>query len=136
MLSKSVGAKAAAVALAMSVFSAAIPSTVPVVGVSEAAADPYRHHRSHHRYYRPRHHSHSHSHSGAGVAGAIIGLGIGAAIASQAQPRVYYPAPSYRSYRPAPWTAEWYRYCSAKYRSFDPRSGTFQPYHGPRRLCQ
>ena len=38
--------------------------------------------------------------------------------------------------RPAPWTREWYAYCSSKYRSFDPASGTFQPYHGPRQLCR
>lgn len=38
--------------------------------------------------------------------------------------------------RPAPWTREWYGYCTSKYRSFDPVSGTFQPYHGPRQLCR
>ncbi len=38
--------------------------------------------------------------------------------------------------RPAPWTDEWYDYCSWKYRSFDPASGTFQPYRGGRRLCR
>jgi hypothetical protein len=38
--------------------------------------------------------------------------------------------------RPAPWTREWYAYCTSKYRSFDPPSGTFQPYHGPRQLCR
>lgn len=50
-------------------------------------------------------------------------------------PRAYYGPTTYRSYAPAPWTPAWYNYCSHKYRSFDPRSGTFQPYHGPRRLC-
>jgi len=37
--------------------------------------------------------------------------------------------------RPSPWTPEWYDYCAWKYRSFDPASGTFQPYRGGRRLC-
>jgi len=37
---------------------------------------------------------------------------------------------------PEPWTEEWYAYCSAKYRSFDPADGTFQPYNGPRRRCR
>lgn len=37
---------------------------------------------------------------------------------------------------PQPFTPEWYAYCSRKYRSFDPATGTFQPYHGPRRLCR
>ncbi len=38
--------------------------------------------------------------------------------------------------RPVPWTEEWYDYCASRYRSFDPVSGTFQPYHGYRRLCR
>lgn len=48
----------------------------------------------------------------------------------------------YRNHRrasygaPRPWTKAWYRYCSNKYRSFDPGDGTFQPYEGPRRLCR
>ena len=53
-------------------------------------------------------------------------------------PRVHYAPPPARrySYAPAPWTPEWYSYCAQRYRSFDPRSGTFQPYNGPRRLCR
>jgi hypothetical protein len=38
--------------------------------------------------------------------------------------------------RPPAWTREWYAYCASKYRSFDPPSGTFQPYYGPRQLCR
>ncbi|WP_192847444.1 BA14K family protein [Aureimonas sp. AU40] len=38
--------------------------------------------------------------------------------------------------RPAPFSAEWYRWCEARYRSFDHDSGTFQPNNGPRRLCR
>ncbi|MDP2621190.1 MAG: BA14K family protein [Hyphomicrobiales bacterium] len=37
---------------------------------------------------------------------------------------------------PEPWTPEWYDYCDAKFRSFDPADGTFQPFNGPRRLCR
>lgn len=37
---------------------------------------------------------------------------------------------------PEPWTPGWYDYCAIKYRSFRPSDGTFQPYHGPRRLCR
>lgn len=55
-------------------------------------------------------------------------------------PPVYHrpppPPPVAYGYRPAPWTPEWYDYCSQRYRSFDPVSGTFQPYRGPRRLCR
>lgn len=57
----------------------------------------------------------------------------------------YYDAP--RDYRPArpvvvgragpePWTREWYRYCSAKYRSFNPRTGQFTTYSGVKKLCR
>ena len=95
--------------------------------------------------------------------GAAIGLGAAAIIAGSHrrnhyydygyQPRPYYyapprrtyyyspppvayvPAPAY-AYAPAPWTPAWYNYCSGRYRSFDPRSGTFQPYNGPRKLCR
>ncbi len=51
------------------------------------------------------------------------------------RPAVLHPAP-YQGARPAAWTPEWYEYCSAKYRSFDAASGTYQPYNGPRRLCR
>jgi hypothetical protein len=37
---------------------------------------------------------------------------------------------------PAPWSADWYAYCASKYRSFDPQTGTYQPYQGGRRLCR
>ena len=50
-------------------------------------------------------------------------------------PAVYVaPAPVY--YVPAPWTPEWYSYCARKYRSFDPRSGTYLGFDGYRHLCQ
>lgn len=96
------------------------------------------------RYYGgPRygygHRGYRRNNGGAAIAGAIVGLGVGAAIASAAQPRYveraprYYAAPAYRA---EPWTREWYRYCAQRYRSFDPASGTFQPYNGPRQLCR
>jgi len=58
--------------------------------------------------------------------------------APYAAPRYYgAPAPvvAYDD-RPPPWTPQWYAYCTGKYRSFDPATGTFQPYHGPRQLCR
>ncbi len=85
--------------------------------------------------------------------GALLGLGAAAIITNSQRrhydgygyrPRPYYyaappvayvPAPAYR-YAPAPWSPAWYNYCSRRYRSFDPRSGTFQPYNGPRRFCR
>lgn len=37
---------------------------------------------------------------------------------------------------PAPYTAEWYRQCSIKYRSFRASDGTFLTYSGVRRTCR
>ncbi len=95
-------------------------------------------------------------HHGGAVAAAIIGLGAIAIIANSRRHRhrssyysygyrpYYFAPPPYvtyarspvYSYAPAPFSRAWYRYCARKYRSFDPRSGTFQPYRGPRRLCR
>lgn len=165
-ISKFLHGRVLALALAMAIVPAAIPSTVPVVGISKAEARDhgYRYYggggRHHHRgyyhgrrgsgpYYGGRHYgrpyyggrSHRHyrrHHDGIGVGAAIIGLGIGAAIANSG-PRYYEPRPRYyreRAYGHAVRSPEWYRYCAQRYRSFDPRSGTFQPYHGPRQLCR
>ncbi|MFQ5625636.1 MAG: BA14K family protein [Methyloligellaceae bacterium] len=84
--------------------------------------------------------------------GALLGLGAAAIISGShrrdhyygygyqphyyAPPPVAYGAPPAYSYAPVPWTPAWYSYCSRRYRSFDPHSGTFQPYYGPRRLCR
>lgn len=38
--------------------------------------------------------------------------------------------------RPEPWTAAWYSYCSERYRSFNPRTGTFISYSGEAIFCQ
>jgi len=153
------GSKILAGALALTLLPAALPSQTPLVGVTAAHAQYYgrggyyggpRHyrdrgfyrggHRGYYggpRYYGGRHYGHRRGNGGAALAGAIVGLGVGAAIASSAQPR-YYEAPRYAApaYRARPWTRDWYRYCAARYRSFDPGSGTFQPYNGPRQLCR
>lgn len=34
-----------------------------------------------------------------------------------------------------PWTQAWYDYCSDKYRSFDPQTGTYKGYDGLRHFC-
>lgn len=56
-----------------------------------------------------------------------------------------YPVPIYKTHRPIPRLAvrgyhtrpaahvEW---CAWRYRSYDFRSDTYQPYHGPRRHCR
>jgi hypothetical protein len=70
--------------------------------------------------YRGRRHYRGHrgSDAGAVAAGAIMGLAIGAIIASQA-------AQHNRS-------VEW---CMRRYRSYDPRTGTWIDYHGRVRYC-
>jgi len=95
---------------------------------------------------------------GRAVAAGVLGFAAGAIIAGSAarrhggyyhddyyrappprrvyRQRHYYSAPRAYSYAPEPWTPEWYDYCYSKYRSFDARSGTYQPYHGPRRFCR
>lgn len=82
-------------------------------------------------YYGRRYYG-RHYNDGAAVAAGIIGLGVGAAIANSARPRYYdYGGPRY--YRGGSSHA---RYCAARYRSYDPYTNTFQPYHGPRRICR
>lgn len=104
-------------------------------------------------------HRHRHNDAiAAGVLGLAAGAIVGGLLASPPRGPVYidppyrpvqpdyypvYRQPVYRPYRPAyyrdslePWTGSWYRYCSARYRSFDPASGTFMGYDGRRHFCQ
>ncbi|MBD1546213.1 BA14K family protein [Labrenzia aggregata] len=82
--------------------------------------------------------------NGAFAAGAVIGLATGAIVGSQYQrryyappPPAYYPAPAPVYYaHPEPWTPAWYRYCSSKYRSFNPNTGYFVTYSGYRKFCR
>ncbi|MBN9052971.1 BA14K family protein [Shinella sp. PSBB067] len=96
----------------------------------------------------PRHHHRNNDALVGGAIGLATGMIIGGAIASQPryeERRVYvepdyYPEPERRViYRPAPsyepWTQSWYRYCSQRYRSFDPNSGTFVGYDGREHFC-
>ncbi|WP_428699652.1 BA14K family protein [Stappia sp.] len=80
------------------------------------------------------HHRNGWAAAGGFVAGAIVGSAL-------TQPRYYEPAPQYvpaPAYygRPAPWTPEWYRYCSSKYRSFDPSTGYFRTHSGRVKFCR
>ena len=114
----------------------------------------HRHGKHHHRRHRKN------NDLGAALAIGVIGLAAGAMLGSALSapqpihpdpvyvpryPRGYGPAyPVYQPappvvvdrYRPAPWTAEWYRYCDAKYRSFNPRTGMFTTYSGVQKLCR
>ncbi len=138
--------KGVAVAAILSIAALALPST--------AEAGRYRHYR--------HHHSNGGAAVAAGVAGLAVGVMLGGALARDRYDSTYYeerhygppatvyverryyragPPPPYApparvAHRPAPWSPDWYAYCHSKYRSFDRRSGTYQPYHGPRRLCR
>lgn len=79
-------------------------------------------------YGRPGYYSGSGYNAGAAAAAGIAGLAAGAivggAIASQQG------APVAQS------NGDWIAYCSSKYRSFDPSSGTYLGYDGNRYTCQ
>ena len=68
----------------------------------------------------------------AGIAGLAAGALIGGAIASQQ----YAPPPPPYAVAPAGGDEEWLAYCSQRYRSFDPASGTYLSYDGNRYPCQ
>lgn len=137
---------------------------VPTLYVATASAGD-RHYRSrggtvHHHHYHTE--KKRHKNAEAALIGGAVGLAAGVIIGdslnrpvyerpSYYRPRVVYETrPVYRrrvrervyyepvyTYRPPrPWTSAWYDYCEAKYRSFDPESGTFQPHRGSRRLCR
>ena len=79
---------------------------------------------------RRHHRRHRNNDAGAAILGGIIGLGAGLAIGNATAPRSYdggrYPA----------WSAQWYRYCENRYRSFNPRTGYFLGYDGEYHFCR
>jgi hypothetical protein len=55
------------------------------------------------------------------------------------RPPVVYPYPYGYGVYPGylqPWTPQWYSYCSATYRSFNPRTGLYKGYDGRYHFCQ
>ncbi len=116
-------------------------------------------------YRRYRHHDDRGWHRGGGDAAALglfglaAGVVVGSAIANSGpryvepeyvEPRRYVPRGAYlegpvddypppprvrASYDLQPWTPEWNRYCSNRYQSFDPRSGTYVGYDGRDHFC-
>jgi hypothetical protein len=79
----------------------------------------YRHRRAvrRHSYYRHHHSRHHHSDAGALAAGAIFGLAAGAIAANAAA------------------SNNAVAYCSSRFRSYDPASGTYLGYDGYRHPC-
>lgn len=105
--------------------------------------------RKHHRPVIVQHHNND------ALAAGILGLAAGAIIIgalSQPQPvyrqrpvTVYdYPPAPRRVYRPEvitydaglePWSREWFRYCTNRYQSFNPETGTYRGYDGKNHFC-
>jgi hypothetical protein len=73
---------------------------------------------------------------GAVAAGVIGGLVLGGIIASSRRHYYYGPPPPYaRGYYDPDYEA-WLDYCFSRYRTFDPRSGTYRGYDGRRHYCR
>lgn len=92
------------------------------------------------------------------LAAGILGLAIGAIIVGAAnngqpvvepRPRPHWDAfpdaPRHEprvisyddgyGYTPEPWSRDWFEACDARYRTFDPRTGTYVAKGGKRRFC-
>ena len=124
----------------------ATAAALSLSAVSEASADSWRHHHNNDAWV-------------GGAVGLATGLVVGSAIANANQPRYYYDEPRYaepvykpeyeavpvyrappRYYAPVragiePWTPQWQRYCSYRYRTFDPGTGTFIGNDGREHFC-
>ncbi len=89
--------------------------------------------RGHHGgYYRGYH-----GYRGGGdvAAGVLGGLALGAAVSGAYASTPYASGGYGYGYGDAP-DDDWISYCSSKYRSFDPASGTYLGYDGVRHPCQ
>lgn len=124
-------------ALAQPALSAPLNIPAPVLGHSSGSVVDvqYRHRRGHynssryhyrkHRYDRRYDRRHYHRRSNGNAAAAIIGgLAAGAIISGMANQS----SAGSRTNSHVNW-------CMNKYRSYDPRSDTFQPYNGGRKYC-
>jgi hypothetical protein len=112
--------------------------------------------RDRHGRHEPRrpHHERTSSDSDL-IAAGIVGLAIGAIVMSTLaqpepkgpiyrgdpldDPQYFPPAPrpvsSGGAYSLEPWSDAWFDYCEARYRSFDPNTGTYTAYDGRKRFC-
>jgi hypothetical protein len=71
--------------------------------------------------------------------GFLGGMAVGSALDNGGRiPVVRYPQDSYepRHVTLRPWSNGWYQWCGARYRSFDPRSGTYVGLDGRSRFCE
>ncbi|WP_246270382.1 BA14K family protein [Hongsoonwoonella zoysiae] len=70
----------------------------------------------------------------AGIIGLAAGAILGSTLSKPQRPEYIGPPRPQISYEP--WTPEWYRYCRAKYRSFNPDTGYYIAYSGQYRFCE
>lgn len=136
---------------------------VPTLQAAEAGSrhrDGWHGPRPHHVQRDHRRHR-GNNNVGVAVAAGVIGLAAGAILLGSTNRREYIAPPvnHYRpvnpyppvthNYRPAPapgyvyqnvgyqpWSPAWYQYCSAKFRSFNPNTGTYTTYRGEQKFCQ
>ena len=111
----------------------------------------------HGHHGRAKHGNRVHRRGNGDAAALILGLAglaiVGGAIASQNRTLPHTADPAYRGggghYPPAPdapdvityestlepWSPGWFRWCDARYRSFDPERGTYRGYDGRDHFC-
>lgn len=111
----------------------------------------------HGHHGRAKHGNRVHRRGNGDAAALILGLAglaiVGGAIASQNRTLPHTADPTYRGggghYPPAPdapgvityestlepWSPGWFRWCDARYRSFDPERGTYRGYDGRDHFC-
>ncbi|EFO31075.1 conserved hypothetical protein [Roseibium sp. TrichSKD4] len=146
------------------VLAATLAGALMLPALSSAQADHRRGWNNGGVHYHQHHHRHVHKHRkhrrynnnvGVAVAAGVIGLAAGAILLGSQNRREYIrppvqhyrppvnhyrpapaPGPVYHNVRFEPWTPAWYRYCSQKFRSFEPQSGTYMTYRGVRKFCQ
>lgn len=130
--------KAASLALSLCVAAAAMSvstapsSAAPIRNIS--AMSSLQNGMVHDVRWRRYHRHHHHHHGGAVAAGVLGGLAFGAMLGAAAAAPPPPPPVYYRPYYAA--DDDWLAYCASKYRSFDPRSGTYLGYDGLRHPCR
>jgi hypothetical protein len=75
----------------------------------------------------------------AGIMGFLGGMAVGSALDNGGRIPVIRQPPDRFQSRPVsmrPWSPGWYRWCDARHRSFDPRSGTYIDRYGRQRFCE
>lgn len=126
---------------------------LPTVATAEAGPrhgwnDRGGHHHHHRKHGKHRRHKNN-DNLGAAVAAGVIGLAAGAILLGATSRPSYAGPPPVNHYPPAPypghvhgpvgyqpWSPAWYQYCSSKYRSFNPSTGTYTTYRGVQKFCQ